>query len=415
MKKQKYLRPGIIFLVPLVFIFSQCLRQAKPTDPRGANFAGSAACLKCHSNIYKNYFHSAHFLTSRFPMVSNVHGSFNPDSNTVVFNNGLKAVMEKHKDGLYEASYAHGKKMRSERLDIAFGSNRGETFLYWRGNKVYQLPVSYYISLHQWANSPGYNPDSVDFSRVIGARCFECHASFIKSLPDSTGSIEKSDLLDRTSLVLGIDCERCHGPGAAHVNFQTRNSDQKQPMYMTRINSLTRQQRIDQCSVCHSGNSNIMTRSTFDFKPGDTLAKYTSGTPFHAYQDVAKVDVHGNQVKLLTGSKCFMDSKIECATCHSVHDNTIKTVSTYSQYCISCHSAANHNFCKMAGQLGAVINTNCIDCHMPVKTSQSIFINTAGKQINAPFLARTHLIAIYPDNSKKIMAMLKAQKSTKKQ
>jgi hypothetical protein len=414
MKKEKYLRFGIVFLAPLVFIFSQCLHQVKPADPRGGKYAGSAACLKCHKDVYQNYFHSAHFLTSRVPSLKNVHGSFKPDSNTVAFKNNIVVVMEKQHDSLYEVSYAGGKRDRKERLDIAFGSNRGESFLYWKNNQVYQLPVTYYISLHQWGNSPAYSADSANFSRVIGTRCFECHASYIKALPDSTGTIN-NNLLDRNSLIMGVDCERCHGPGAGHVNFHTHNPAEKQPMYITKIGSLTRQQRIDLCSVCHSGNSNIMTRSTFGFKPGDTLAHYTIGNPFHAYQDIEKVDVHGNQVKLLTNSKCFMNSKIECATCHSVHSNEAKSVAVYSARCSACHSQANHNYCKIAPQLGAVINGNCIECHMPVKTSHSIVINGVGKQISAPFLARTHLIAIYPDDSKRIMAMLKAADAAKKQ
>jgi len=414
MQKNKYFRYALVFVAPLVFIFSQCLHQTKPTDPRGQTYAGAAACLKCHKSITNDYFHTAHFLTSRIPSLNNIHGSFNPDSNTVLFNHNIKVAMENDSKGLYEANYVNGKMTRKEKLDITFGSNRGETFLYWKNSQVYQLPVTYYISLHQWGNSPAYSADSANFSRVIGARCFECHASYIKALPDSTG-VANANLLDRNSLIMGIDCERCHGPGADHVNFQANNPASKQAMYITKIGALTRQQRIDLCSVCHSGNSNIMARSTFDFKPGDTLAKYTNGTPFHAYQDIAKVDVHGNQVKLLTSSQCFMHSKIECATCHQVHGAEIKSVATYSQYCTNCHSTANHNFCKIADQLGPVINSNCIECHMPVKTSHSIVINSVGKQISPPFLARTHLITIYPDESKEIMAMLKAKKGTKKQ
>ena len=57
---------------------------------------------------------------------------------------------------LYQAEYIHSKLKRLQRFDITFGSNRGETFFYWKGSKVYQLPISYYLSLHQWANSPAY-------------------------------------------------------------------------------------------------------------------------------------------------------------------------------------------------------------------------------------------------------------------
>ena len=404
------MRFGIIFLLPLVFIFSQCLNKTKPADPRGENYAGSAACLKCHSNIAQNYLHSNHYLTSRAATAATVSGSFKPDSNTVVYNNHQKVIMEKQAVGLFQALYSNGKLVHRQRFDIIFGANRAETYLSWDGPEVKQMPVSYYISLHKWANSPGgYYRDSVNFSRVIHERCFECHASNIQNLNSETPAIIQSDSLDKTSLILGIDCERCHGPGAEHVKFQTQNPTVRQAKYITRFATLSRRQRIDFCSMCHSGNSNVMTKTTFGFNPGDTLANYTSGTTTHAYRDVTTIDVHGNQVKLLSSSQCFMSSEIECATCHSMHDNAIKTIATYSTYCTNCHNAANHNFCKLAGKIGPAITTNCIDCHMPVKSSKAVVVNGLDNKSTPPFLARTHLIAIYPDETVRILAWFKTK------
>jgi hypothetical protein len=410
MKENRYIRYSIVFLIPLLFIFSQCFHKSKPADPRGAEYAGAASCLKCHKDMYHNYLHTAHYLTSRPASSATVHGSFNPDSNTVAFNGNIKAVIEKHNDSLYQVSYAGDKLTQKQRFDIVIGSRRAETYLYWKGNQVHQMPISYYVDLHKWANSPSYSADSVNFSRLISTRCFECHASYIQALPDQTGSVAKSDSLDKSTMLLSIDCERCHGPGAEHVNFHTQNPAEKKPMFMARISSLTRARRMDLCAACHSGNLSMMAKSTFTFKPGDTLANYKEGERFHRPQEVPKMDVHGNQAQLLAGSKCFMNSKIECGTCHNVHDNKVKDVSVYSQYCTSCHSEASHNFCKLAAQLGKTINSNCIDCHMPVKTSNAILINGPNNQTTYPFHVRTHLIAIYPEESQKIMAWMKSVK-----
>jgi hypothetical protein len=408
MKKIKQLRFVLVFLFPLAFILSQCFHKTASTDPRGEQYAGSASCMKCHKNIADNYLHSAHFRTSRLATQATISGSFLPDSNTVAFNDSIKVVMEKHADGLYQASYTHGKLTQQHRFDIIFGSKRAETYFFWKDNEAHELPMTYYKSLHKWANSPGgYYGDSVNFSRVIATRCFECHSSYVKNLPDTTGNGYKTTLYDKSSMILGVDCERCHGPGAEHVNFQTENPAEKQAKYMVKISALTRARRMDLCSVCHAGNSYVMTRPTFDFKPGDTLSNYINGASTHRFIDVTKMDVHGNQVKLLTSSKCFISSKIECATCHTVHDSGVKSVLAWSQHCTTCHSEANHNFCKMANAIGPAITTNCVDCHMPVKSSQTIVINGAGKPSTPPFLARTHLIAIYPEETKKIMEMLK--------
>jgi hypothetical protein len=407
MKKRKYKRLGIVFLFPLTFILSQCFHKDKPADPRGETYAGPASCLKCHKNVYQDYLHNTHYLTSRTASLASIHGSFSPGSNTVAFNNGITVMMEKHKDGLYEVSYANGKIIEKERFDITIGSKRAETYLYWKGSQVYQLPISYYMSLHKWANSPDFSADSASFDRLITTRCFECHSSYIKKITNPADSTNETVMLDKSSMLLSIDCERCHGPGSQHVNFHTQNPGVKQPMYMVKVSSLSRERRMDLCSVCHSGNLTVMTKPTFDFKPGDTLANYQSGERYHRVQPLATMDVHGNQAALLEGSQCFINSKIECATCHTLHDQSIKSVKMYSLICTSCHSEAKHNFCKMAAQLGSVINNNCIDCHMPNKTSKSIMVNGPAKQTTFPFVARMHRIAIYPEETQKVMAWLK--------
>ncbi|MEO6631856.1 MAG: multiheme c-type cytochrome [Mucilaginibacter sp.] len=406
MKKIKSIRLGIIFLAPLVFIFSHCFDNGKPADPRGDAYAGQASCLNCHKKIYQNYLHTAHFLTSRPAIQATIHGSFKPGSNTVVFNDSTKVVMEKDKDRLYQASYTDGKLKEKQRFDITFGSNRGETYLYWKGNEIYELPVTYYLYLHQWANSPGYRGGTVKFDRPMGKRCFECHSSYIENLPGGTGFGGQTEKFDKKSMMLNIDCERCHGPAANHVAFHTENPEQKKAMYITRISSLSRLQRIDLCGQCHAGNTGLMFRSIFDFKPGDKMADFKD-TANSQQKNSAKIDVHGNQAGLLAGSKCFINGKIECATCHNIHDE-LKSVSAYSQRCTTCHSEEKHNFCKVAGQLGQSINNRCIDCHMPIESSNAIVIHSAGNLTIPAFQARVHRIAIYPEESQKIMIWLKA-------
>lgn len=411
MKRSKYLRFGIVFLVPLAFIISQCFHENKPiavvsTDPRGAAYAGAATCVSCHKNVYNDYLHTAHFQTSRPTSPTTVDGSFNPGSNIVKYNDSVNVLMEKHTDGLYQAAYVNGRLMQAQPFNIVFGNKRAETFLYWKDTYVYQLPVTYYTRLHEWANSPGYAGNSPNYGRIIGEMCFECHSSYIKQIPPTQAEIAAQTIgLDKSSLIMGIDCERCHGPAAQHVNFQLGNPKIKEARYITKISALSRAQRTDLCSVCHSG-INQLSWSTFDFKPGDTLAKFKNVQYANKPVDINKIDVHGNQVGLLTSSQCFIKGSIECGTCHSLHDDGVKTVKMYSQVCTSCHSEANHNFCKMAGQIGQAITSNCVDCHMPVKSSNAIVIHGSGKQTDF-YLARMHRIAVYPEETKKVMAWLK--------
>ena len=406
MKSKRNLFLALIFLIPLVFIFSQCLTFSKQ-DPRGEAYAGSATCIKCHKEIYDDYLKTAHYSTTRLSDIHNIGGSFNYGSNEFYFSKDLKVVMEKTDSGLYQVAYYKGKEIRRGKFDITFGSVKAESYLSWHKIEIFQLPLSYFHSLNSWTNSPGFDSSHADFGRIIGKRCFECHASYIKDLPLETHDLKQKEQFDRNSVILGIDCERCHGPLANHVNYHLDNPDEKSAKYIVTYGSLTRAQKIDMCAVCHSGNKNRIIHTVFDFQPGDALSQFKETPLFPEPVDTTKLDVHGNQAQLLASSQCFIKSNMDCATCHDVHHNDRSNLALFSQKCMSCHSTANHNFCPEAPKLGAAIKNNCIDCHMPARASNVIAIETEGKGRAVPYLVRTHHIAVYTDASKKVMDYLK--------
>ena len=57
---------------------------------------------------------------------------------------------------------------------------KGQTYLYWKGDRLFELPVSYWASLG-WVNSPGYRDGYSDFDRLTIPRCLECHATYFES------------------------------------------------------------------------------------------------------------------------------------------------------------------------------------------------------------------------------------------
>ena len=215
MSKKKLTRLGI-FLVPLVFIFSQCLNFSKKEDPRGRAYAGSASCVRCHKDVYNSYLHTAHFMASQPADSGTIQGSFAKGSNAFVFNPNMKVVMTKRDSGFfYQTAYENGHAGQSQRFDISFGGVKGQTYAYWLSNELFQLPISYVSNTHSWINSPGYAPNRIAFDRMIGTHCFDCHASYIKQAPpDLPGLYIGAEGFEKKSLVYSIDCERCHGPGS---------------------------------------------------------------------------------------------------------------------------------------------------------------------------------------------------------
>ena len=102
--------------------------------------------------------------------------------------------MQERDSGLYQASYINGKETEAHRMDILFGVKHAQTFLYWNGNKTFELPVSYYTGIGRWGTSPGFPATHASFNRFIGANCYECHSSFIGSqLNASVKGIEEYD------------------------------------------------------------------------------------------------------------------------------------------------------------------------------------------------------------------------------
>lgn len=64
----------------------------------------------------------------------------------------------------------------------------------------------------------------------------------------------------------------------------------------------------------------------------------------------------------------------------------------------------------MTGEIGPAIKENCIDCHMPLRPSKTITELLPGKATPTAALIRSHYIAIYPEETKKILAIFKLNK-----
>lgn len=391
-------------LILLVFFFSRCIHSggqpAPATDPRGGAFAGSQSCIGCHKNIAGSYFHSAHALTSAPADSNSVKGPFAEGQNEFSYGPHGKVILQKRDSGLFQQVVKKGEPGETRRFDITVGSGRkAQTYLYWKGDAVYELPVSYFVTRRAWANSPHYPMDSIWFGRAVTTECFECHASYVHNKPAvHTDAFHQIDRFDRATLIYGIDCERCHGPAAQHVAWQEAHPEEKTAKYITSFGTLTRQQRLDVCAACHSG-IHTEERSLFHFRPGQRLAGYFYAEP-NRNPDLSTMDVHGNQYQLLTQSKCFLFSKdLDCNTCHDAHKRERDDLTVFALRCETCHRPENIRTAAgikaHQGMDSMTLVTRCIDCHMPARASKAITMQTAAQRDPVADLVRTHLIAVY--------------------
>ncbi|WP_164714181.1 multiheme c-type cytochrome [Chitinophaga rhizosphaerae] len=395
MKKRPYLLVGAATV--LVGFLSRCSdRKAGPADPRGSSFAEAASCAQCHKTIYDDYAVTAHAHSSAVASAGTVKGRFTAPDNIFHFAGRADVVMEQQGEELFQVVKSDGRELDRFPFDVVFGSGRkAQTFLYWKGGQYFQLPISWFVPADNWANSPGFPADHPKFDRVIPSTCFGCHSSMVK-VREETKGITVTEQFARREMIGGIDCQRCHGPAAEHVAFHTNNPAEKVAHFITRIDTLSRVQRLDMCALCHSGLK-PMYKPAFAFKPGDALSDFVIPTvPFRKKPD--QLDVHGNQLQLLAASQCFLQSKtMNCSTCHNPHVTERTSMQTFSQRCMTCHQPGSSQFCKHTGKPEEALEQNCIDCHMPALPSGAITLLTNGEQSPTPDSVRTHLIDVYAD------------------
>lgn len=363
-------------------------------------FAGSSSCAGCHKEIYVKHVKTGHYLTSQPALEKYIRGSFKKGENTYAYSAITTLAMEKRDSGIYQVVYQNGEEKHALRFDIVTGSGaKGQSYLYWRDSNLFQMPITYYTAADQWSNSPGF-PNKVVLNRPITSRCLECHSTFAETIATSGKGYEA---FDHDRIIFGVDCEKCHGPAADHVAFQTNNPTEKAARYIVNPANLTRQQNLDLCALCHGG-AGEKTKPSFEFTVGDTLGDFfalkslATATP-----NYDNIDVHGNQYGLLAASKCFTMSNMTCNSCHNTHQNERGSIKIFSQRCQTCHSPAHGKECKMSGSMGASITSNCIDCHMPAIKSRAITVMLPGQQVPVSASVRSHFISIYPDAVKKFV------------
>src|SRR5206468_2420947 len=119
-------------------------------------------------------------------------------------------------------------------------------------------PATWYAK-KGWAMSPGYDLEQHSgFQRPVGEACLFCHAGRFETVGGSPNRIAFQEM--------AISCERCHGPGALHVERhgpQAKLPDLGQQPDHTIVNPahLSRSLAEAICQDCHlSGSASILMR-----------------------------------------------------------------------------------------------------------------------------------------------------------
>jgi predicted CXXCH cytochrome family protein len=218
-----------------------------------------------------------------------------------------------------------------DKIEWAFGAGaQGITPVGRLNGQYFENQLSYYSRLHGLATTFGHpeHPTSpigklgiLQDNRTI-THCFNCHATNVR--PTAAGGP------DLEAMQPGVQCERCHGPGSAHIAAPARgqllNPGRLAPVAQAQV-----------CGECHR------------VAGPDTGNEPELENP---------VNVRFAPIGLMA-SRCFRESKkLACTTCHDPHENARpRADASYNRVCRSCHTA---------GKSRAHVSTagDCLGCHM---------------------------------------------------
>jgi Flp pilus assembly protein TadD len=355
--------------------------------PRNPGYLGPQACAACHAARVAEFQATRHFQACREPQAATMPPGFAPGRGTYITRvPGLRFEMTQAGGDFLQTAIAAkpgGEQRASAPIALVYGSagKADEIYFTWHGDRLYELPMAWLHPLNRWGEEP-FNPYGTgDFTRTTTPRCLECHNTWFVHVPGTENQYQRHDYL------LGVTCERCHGPGRAHVAFHQAHPGAAADEAIVHPGSLSRERRMDLCAQCHSNAT----------KPRGPVFSYRPGEPLEAYFRTARVkhrenDHVADQGKYLRQSRCFQKSDtLTCTTCHNPHRPT--DAAAVRGACLKCHQPAH---CAEQERLPAAVRGDCVGCHMPTFTRIQVFFHVEDDKYVPAVWPHEHRIAVYP-------------------
>lgn len=359
-------------------------------------FVGIGACAECHVKRVEEFRATRHFRASvpatgahapGFAAVKSFHQTRDPDVHFEMVRNGDDLIAT----GVRRASPADQRINYHVGLAYGAGGTRDEMYFAWEGDRLVQLPVAWLSPQARWGNVV----DRIE-AREVSPNCLECHTTWVAHVPGTLNQYR------RDSMLLGVTCERCHGPGKEHTDYHRAHPSQPARGILN-PGKLDRESSTDLCAQCHT---NVKRRGApFSYRPGQPLE-----ASFHTVQPKYSEDnIVGNQVQALRASKCYQKSEMTCTTCHDPH--SVQQPADVRGACFKCHTAES---CKEQPRLPVAVRSDCTGCHTPPRVWMNVHFHTADDQY-VPVAARTdHRIGIYPEAKQSVvLARLRTQDDPK--
>ena len=324
-------------------------QSQQATVAKSAHYVGSAACQKCHAQIYEHW--------QKTPMANVVRDP------------------REHPEAIIPDLATNNVSKKFTKADVAFvyGGLWKQRYFTKIGDDYFPEPAQWDITNHAWKPyfvakgtdwwEPFYPPDNMQ--RPTGPTCDGCHSV---------------DYNIHTKKVAewNVGCERCHGPGSEHVAHATRGNILN-PSRMDYVAA------TDTCIQCHSQGrplQNPIEGQYYDWPVGYNaglhlanfwqLEDHTLGQ--QSFTHFADGTAHKNRMQGNDYVQSVMYRRgVSCFDCHDVHGTTnyAQLRKPVDKLCLDCHETGSRNGPRTPtleahthhkpGSPGS----QCVACHMP--------------------------------------------------
>lgn len=374
----------IVLSIPLSLIMN---RNNKFVESSKANFTGGKACIACHQKEFNLWKESDHDNAMDIATDSSVLGNFNNAQFTF---NGITSKFFKRDGKFFVYTEGVGGKMQELQITHTFGVRPLQQYLIPFENGKYQcLPIAWNTVRKEWFHMAAmvYKPEDLkpdnwlywtNQSQNWNSMCAECHSTNLQKNFDIQTKTYNTTWVD-----INVNCEACHGPGSAHIEW-ANIPEMNRPMEVNtglviKTSKVPSRRYVESCAPCHARRSSL---GPYDHAHSEFLSyaiPQLSTEPTYFIDGQFKDEDY--EYGSFTQSKMYMKD-VRCGDCHDPH--SLKRKFEGNALCTQCHRADefdtyNHHFHKVKGETGnsfynkrgekVEVGTGalCRDCHMPGK------------------------------------------------
>ena len=372
----------IVLTIPLSLVLN-----LPSADLHGSRvvFTGGKSCIECHQKEYRLWKGSDHDNAMSVATDSTVLGSFNNAEFTF---NGKTSKFYKRNGKFYVFTEGPGGVMKEFPVSHTFGVRPLQQYLIPFENGKYQcLPIAWNTPEKKWFHMAAmvYKPEDMrpdnwlywtNQAQNWNSMCAECHSTNLqKNFDISTKSY------NTTWSDINVNCEACHGPGSAHIDWArlpelARPQDNNTGL-LVKTSRITSRQYVESCAPCHARRSST---GPYDHSHSEFLSYAIPQLPTRPeYFIDGQFHDEDYEYGSFTQSKMYMKD-VRCGDCHDPH--SLKRKFDGNALCTQCHRADeydtyDHHMHKSKGEAGtSFINKQgqklgpgdgnlCRDCHMP--------------------------------------------------